>query len=109
MIEKRLALHPAVRDVFVYGVPASNGAPGERDVVAAIVMTPDATAEPAALFDWCRAGLPRHMVPSYIQLTPEIPKTASEKPQQRFLEEAFRGQPGQVYGDRGASPPAAAT
>ena len=36
-VEKVIAEHPAVSDVFVYGVPAASGAPGEKDVVAAIV------------------------------------------------------------------------
>ncbi|RMD84428.1 MAG: ATP-dependent acyl-CoA ligase, partial [Candidatus Dadabacteria bacterium] len=36
-VEKVIAEHPIVTDVFVYGVPAASGAPGEKDVVAAVV------------------------------------------------------------------------
>ena len=36
-VEKVIAEHAAVSDVFVYGIPAASGAPGEKDVVAAIV------------------------------------------------------------------------
>jgi crotonobetaine/carnitine-CoA ligase len=36
-------------------------------------------------------------VPSYIQLLHQIPKTASEKPQDRFLVEALESNPGAVH------------
>ena len=88
-VEKELAEHPMVDDVFVYGVPSSNGVPGEKDVVAAIVSTDKATFQPADIFKTCVEKLESNFIPSYIQLVDEIPKTASEKPQERFLLEAF--------------------
>ncbi|HVR31031.1 MAG TPA: AMP-binding protein [Thermoanaerobaculia bacterium] len=88
-VEKVVAEHPAVADVFVYGVPASSGAPGEKDVVAAVVPLGGARLDPGSLFAHCRAGLEANFVPSYLQVVDEIPKTASEKPQERFLLDAF--------------------
>ncbi len=88
-VEKVLALHPAVDDVFVYGRPSENGVQGEKDVVAAIVVTDRATFDPHALFAWARDRLEHNMVPSFLQLVAEIPKTASEKPQERFLAQLF--------------------
>ncbi len=88
-VEKVIADQPAVSDVFVYGVPAASGAPGEKDVVAAIVPQPGARIDPQAIFAACRAGLEANFVPSYLQVVDEIPKTASEKPQERFLLERF--------------------
>jgi crotonobetaine/carnitine-CoA ligase len=88
-VEKVVAEHPAVADVFVYGVPAASGAPGEKDVVAAVVPLEGARLDPASLFAHCRAGLESNFVPSYLQVVAEIPKTASEKPQERFLLDAF--------------------
>jgi carnitine-CoA ligase len=88
-VEKAIAEHPAVADVFVYGVPAASGAPGEKDVVAAIVPSPGAFLDPADLFAACRARLEPNSVPSYLQVVDELPKTASEKPQERLLAEAF--------------------
>ena len=84
-----VAEHHDVSDVFVYGVPAASGAPGEKDVVAAVAPVAGHTIEPASLFEHCRAGLEPNFVPSYIQIVDEIPKTASEKPQERFLVEQF--------------------
>jgi len=88
-VEKLIAEQPSVSDVFVYGVPAASGAPGEKDVVAAIVPAPGATFSAAEIFAACRKGLEPNFVPSYLQIVDEIPKTASEKPQERFLLERF--------------------
>jgi crotonobetaine/carnitine-CoA ligase len=78
-----------VSDVFVYGVTAASGAPGEKDVVAAIVPVDRNEFSPAALFAACREGLEANFVPSYLQVVDQIPKTASEKPQERFLLDRF--------------------
>jgi crotonobetaine/carnitine-CoA ligase len=88
-VEKALAESPQVDDVFVYGVTAASGAPGEKDVVAAVVATNNDTFEASGLFASCREKLEANFVPSYLQLVTEIPKTASEKPQERFLKDGF--------------------
>lgn len=88
-VEKALAELPSVSDVFVYGVTAASGAPGEKDVVAAVVPSDLGTFSPADVFAACREALEANFVPSYLQVVEEIPKTASEKPQERFLLEAF--------------------
>lgn len=88
-VEKVVAEHPSVTDVFAYGVPAASGAPGEKDVVVAIVPVDRATFDPDVVFAACREGLESNFVPTYLQVVDEIPKTASEKPQERFLLERF--------------------
>jgi len=88
-VEKALAELPSVSDVFVYGVTAASGSPGEKDVVAAIVPSDPGAFSPADVFAACRKALEANFVPSYLQVVDEIPKTASEKPQERFLLEAF--------------------
>jgi crotonobetaine/carnitine-CoA ligase len=88
-VEKAIAEHPSVSDVFVYGVTAASGAPGEKDVVAAIVPVDRKAFSAADVFATCRRGLEANFVPSYLQVVDQIPKTASEKPQERFLLEAF--------------------
>jgi crotonobetaine/carnitine-CoA ligase len=87
-VERTLAEHPHVDDIFVYGVPAANGAPGEKDVVAAIVPAGDPDA--ASIFAWAVERLEPNMVPSFLQFVAQIPKTASEKPQERFLVDIFK-------------------
>ncbi len=84
-VEKAIAEIPFVTDVFVYGIEAASGAPGEKDVVAAIVVRDASAFSPEAVFAECRNALESNFVPSYLQVVTEIPKTASEKPQERFL------------------------
>lgn len=96
-VEKAIAESPDVSDVFVYGVPAASGSPGEKDAVAAIVLELDVAFDAARLFAWCRKKLEANFVPSYFQVVSEIPKTASEKPQERFLLEAFRVDAANVF------------
>lgn len=88
-VERAVAEHPQVTDVFVYGVPAASGAPGEKDVVAAIVAVDPNDFDPASVFARCKAELEANFVPTYLQVVDQIPKTASEKPQERFLLEKF--------------------
>jgi crotonobetaine/carnitine-CoA ligase len=96
-VEKVLAEHPQIGDVFVYGVAAASGAPGEKDVVAAVTVVDPARFDPASVFESCRAGLESNFVPSYLQVVDQIPKTASEKPQERFLLERFAPDADGVY------------
>jgi crotonobetaine/carnitine-CoA ligase len=88
-VERVIAEVPCVADVFVYGVPAASGAPGEKDVVAAVVPEPNVPFDPKRVFAACRERLEANFVPTYLQVVTEIPKTASEKPQERFLLERF--------------------
>lgn len=88
-VEKVIAEDPQVDDVFVFGVPAASGAPGESDVVAAIVPVDRARFDKVAVFARCRAGLEPNFVPGFLLLVDEIPKTASEKPLERELVERY--------------------
>jgi crotonobetaine/carnitine-CoA ligase len=98
-VERAVAEHPQVTDVFVYGVPAKSGAPGEKDVVAAIVPVDLSDFDPASVFARCKAELEGNFVPSYLQVVDQIPKTASEKPQERFLLEKFSPGAEGIYAD----------
>jgi crotonobetaine/carnitine-CoA ligase len=88
-IVRVLAEDPQVLDVHVYGVPAASGAPGESDLVAAIVPADPDRLDPGALFARCAARLDRTSVPDFIQVLDELPKTATEKVQTRLLVREF--------------------
>ncbi len=96
-VEKAIAEHPQVADVFVYGIAARNGAPGERDVVAAIVPVERGWFDAASVFAHCRRVLEPNAVPTFLQVVHEIPKTASEKPQERFLREQLACSATNIY------------
>ena len=83
-VEGAVADHDSVDDVFVYGVETENNTPGEREVVAAVVPTDKDAFDAQDLFQFCRKKLESNFVPTFIQIMDEIPKTASEKPQERF-------------------------
>jgi crotonobetaine/carnitine-CoA ligase len=99
-IEKVMAESPMVSDVFVYGIDAASGAPGEKDVVAAVIPERGVPFDPDALFRQCRDRLESSSVPGYLQVVAEIPKTASEKPQERFLKEAFKAPDARIHTER---------
>ncbi len=103
-IEKAIAESGLVDDVYVYGVASAQLAPGEKEVVAAVVPKAGVVFHVQQLFAHCRVQLEAGMVPGFIQVLELIPKTASEKPQDRYLLEAFEQQPQQVF-VRGVPPP----
>ncbi|MBP6105050.1 MAG: AMP-binding protein [Steroidobacteraceae bacterium] len=88
-VERVIAEHPQVDDAYVWGVPAASGAPGEKDLVAAIVPADRDTFDAASVFAHCRRQLEANAVPGWLQILAEIPKTASEKPQERRLRQDF--------------------
>jgi carnitine-CoA ligase len=94
-IRRVIAEFPGVADVHIYGVPSRAGAPGETDIVAAVVLTDPGTFAVETLIGHCWDRLERSHVPDLVQVVDELPKTASEKVQTRFLVEAL-GAPGAV-------------
>jgi carnitine-CoA ligase len=96
-VEKAIAECAEVDDVYVYGIPIASGAPGEKDVVAAVVPKQGSVLDPQSIFRICRQKLEPSFVPTYVQVLDQIPKTASEKPQDRLLIEAFHANKTQVH------------
>ena len=96
-VEKVIGQHPDVSEVTVFGIPAKSGAPGESDLVAAIVLFKDKQIDPASIFNIARKGLEANSVPAYLMFLDEIPKTISEKPQERFLKQYFEEHPDWIY------------
>jgi len=96
-VEKVIGEHPDVSEVSVFGIPSAGGAPGESDLVAGIVLFDGKAPNPEDIFERARKGLESNSVPSYIMFLDEIPKTISEKPQERFLKQNFEERPELVY------------
>lgn len=96
LLERVLVKLPDVDDLYVYGKPVENGVPGEKNIIVAVVpRTPYLRAE--NIFQACKRELESHYMPDFVQILDEIPKTASEKPQDRFLLELFEQQPERVF------------
>ena len=96
-VEKVLSQIESIDDVFVYGVPFPGMAPGEKELVAAIVIADGASFDRENIFRVCSVELESNYIPSFLQVVNAIPKTASEKPQERFLLEAFDTAAGNIY------------
>ncbi len=96
-VEAALAAHPDISDVCVYGIPAASGAPGESDLVAAVVPMEGKTIDPKSVFGLCKKKLEGNAIPSYIQVVDAIPKSASEKNLDRLLKDEFRKEADNVF------------
>ena len=101
-IERVAAEDPQVDDVFIYGLATKRNAPGEQEIVAAIVPLSD-DFDAAAFFERCQSVLPANSVPAALQIVKEIPKTASQKPQRRILAEQIGSSPDTIVMRSGAA------
>ena len=73
----------------MYGIPATSGAPGESDLVAAVAPFDGKEVDIDGIRAICRSELERNALPSFFQIVDEIPKTASEKYLNRVLKDSF--------------------
>jgi crotonobetaine/carnitine-CoA ligase len=96
-VERVIAQRPDITEVCVYGIPAVSGAPGESDLVAAVIPAAGGQVDVKALFQACLDGLERNSVPSFVQIVDDIPKTVSEKNLDRVLREEFNPDGKNVY------------
>jgi crotonobetaine/carnitine-CoA ligase len=81
--------HEAIVEAAAYGVP---GEFGEHEVKLDVVScVPD--LDPREYHAWLCEQLPRYMVPRYLELLPELPKSASAKIQKHKLAESGLGRP----------------
>lgn len=83
-VEKEIMAHPAVLEAAVVGVPS---AATEDDILACVVLRPDAALEADTLLDFLEARLPYFMVPRYVDFLPELPKTPTAKIRKQALRE----------------------
>ena len=96
-MEKAIADLGCVSDVCVYGIPAESGAPGESDIVAAVVPAPGARIDVKAMVKELEKTLEKGSIPQYLQVVDEIPKTASEKNLDRVLRDEFATEASNVF------------
>lgn len=83
-VEEVVKLHPDVIDAAAYGVPSELT---EDDVMVAVVPRPGATIDPAGLLAFCAERAARHMVPRYVDVVDDLPRTPTEKVRKELLRE----------------------
>nr|WP_310522870.1 AMP-binding protein [Polymorphobacter sp.] len=81
-VESEIIAHPAVREAAVIGVPSEFS---EDDVMAVIACVPGATVNCAELIGFLEPRMSYFMIPRYIRILDELPKTASSKVQKADL------------------------
>lgn len=81
-VEAEIAAHPAVREVAVVAVPSPLG---EDDILAVLAPAPGHLIDPAALIESLRGRLAHFMIPRYVRVIDELPKTPSQKVQKQVL------------------------
>ena len=75
-VEAVVKLHPDVLDAAAYGVPSELT---EDEVMVAVVPRPGRTIDPRGLLAFCAERAARHMVPRYVDVVDDLPRTPTEK------------------------------
>ncbi len=82
-IEAVAAAHPAVGECAAVGVPADDGV--EEEILLCVVPRGEAGFDTAALHEHLRAELPQFMVPRYLRVVEELPKTPTTRVRRHVL------------------------
>lgn len=81
-LEAEITAHPAVREAVAVAVASEET---EDEVLAIVTPVAGETVDPAELVAFLAARVPHFMVPRYIRVTQDLPKTASGKLQKHAL------------------------
>lgn len=82
-LEAEMLAFPGVREAAAIAVPGEHG---EDEVLAVIALAPGADApDPVAFVDFLAGRLPYFMVPRYLRIVTELPKTPTAKIQKAAL------------------------
>ncbi|WP_395710357.1 AMP-binding protein [Reyranella sp.] len=83
-VETAVCEFPAVKEVAAVGVP---GALSEEEILVVVTPAPGKIVVPAELVRFLQDRLPYFMVPRYVRVMPELPKTPTQKVQKAVLRE----------------------
>jgi len=81
-LEGEICGHDSVREAVVVAVPSEHS---EDEVLAVITPVEGASINPAELVNYLSTRVPHYMVPRFIRVVAELPKTASGKLQKHVL------------------------
>ena len=71
-VETLVTEHPSVRECAAIGVPAPLG---EDDVFVAVIVDDASAFEPAELLAFLESRMPRFMLPRYVEVVDDLPRT----------------------------------
>ncbi|GGU15024.1 AMP-binding protein [Nocardioides albus] len=81
-LEAEVCRHPAVREAAAIAVPSPVG---EDDVMVVVAPVPGVEIDPEDLLRQLVDQLPHFMVPRYVRVVPDLPKTPTAKVQKHLL------------------------
>ncbi|HVC41967.1 MAG TPA: AMP-binding protein [Candidatus Saccharimonadales bacterium] len=85
-IEAVAVQHPAIREAAAIGVPADDGV--EDEILLCVVLHDPTVLSPSDLHAHLMGELPKFMVPRFIRIEAELPKTATTRVRRAALREA---------------------
>jgi crotonobetaine/carnitine-CoA ligase len=81
-VETEICAHPAIKEAAAVAVPSELA---EEEVLAAVSLVEGATLDPAALVEFLVPRMAHFMVPRYIRIVADLPKTPTQKVQKHLL------------------------
>ena len=81
-VEAELMAHPAIREAAAVAVPSEYG---EDDVLVVLAPVAGQAIDPAEVLSFLLPRMPHFMVPRYMRVLPELPKTPTQKVQKNLL------------------------
>ncbi|WP_342642827.1 AMP-binding protein [Rhodoligotrophos ferricapiens] len=81
-VEVELTAHPAIREAAAVAVPSEHG---EDEVLAVISPVAGARIDPAEITEFMRGRVPHFMVPRYLRIIDDLPKTPTAKVEKHVL------------------------
>jgi crotonobetaine/carnitine-CoA ligase len=81
-VEAEVTAHPDVQEAAAVAVPSELG---EDEVLVAVVPQPGSGFDPKALIEYLVPRMPHFMVPRYVRVLPELPKTPTQKVQKHLI------------------------
>jgi len=81
-VEVEVLAHPAVREAAAVAVPSEVS---ESEVLVVLSLQPGAVLEPGELIAFLRPRLPYFMIPRYLRIVADLPKTPTQKIEKHVL------------------------
>jgi crotonobetaine/carnitine-CoA ligase len=81
-VETEIVAHPSVRECAVVAVPNEIA---EDDVLAVVAPAPGATIDPKELLEFLQPRLAHFMLPRYIRIMADLPRTPTQKVEKYVL------------------------
>ena len=81
-VEAEVGSHPDVQECAAVAVPSELG---EDEVLVAVVPQPGADFDPRKLIEYLVPRMAHFMVPRYVRVIPELPKTPTQKVQKHLI------------------------